>query len=147
MIAHLQHYLSASLVLLGSGLPIVGTRALAPDDFETRCNAFVPETYVFNSTRRMVEYVSAGTNLHFPDEDASCGRSSQVAHVDLCRIALSIRTSRTSSIEMETWLPRSWGGRFLGTGNGGIGGCQYLSLLKLLSNEVTNVAKLRRHQI
>ncbi|KAJ4220548.1 tannase [Fusarium solani] len=41
----------------------------------------------------------------------------------MCRIALTVKTSPSSEISMEAWLPRNWTGRFLSVGNGGLGGC------------------------
>ena len=92
-------------------------------DFQERCLSFTPEKYIFNSTREVVEYVSAGTNLTFPDNDPTCARPNQIIAADLCRVALFIPTSNRSSIAFEMWLPAQWSGRFLGTGNGGIDGC------------------------
>ena len=95
------------------------------DDFQKRCLSFTPERYVSNSTRKFLDYVPAGTNLTFPGNDATCARPSQLVSADLCRVALSIPTSNRSSIIFEMWLPVHWSGRFLGTGNGGIDGCEY----------------------
>jgi hypothetical protein len=92
--------------------------------FQHRCQSFTPAAHIYNSTREVVAFVPAGTNLTFPGNDPSCARPSQVVAVDLCRIALSIPTSKRSSITFELWLPEQWSGRFLGTGNGGIDGCK-----------------------
>ncbi|KAK6196969.1 hypothetical protein LQW54_010983 [Pestalotiopsis sp. IQ-011] len=97
--------------------------ALANQTFESACLSFVPEASIWNSTRTQLQYVPAGTNLTFPDNDATCSRGSQVVTVDLCRIALSVPTSNQSSITLELWLPEEWSGRTLATGNGGIDGC------------------------
>ena len=124
MLTYFQSFFLTFISFLTFTPPIFKTRTQgAFNDFEARCNLLQPEAHVLNSTRRVVEYVPAGTSLSFPDEDVSCGKSSQVIHVDLCRVALSIQTSNTSSVETEMWLPRNWSGRFLGTGNGGLGGC------------------------
>ena len=96
-------------------------------DFQGRCRSFTPEEYVLNSTREVLEYIPAGTNLTFLYNDPSCNRPSQVIAADICRVALSIPTSNRSSIAFEIWLPIQWSGRFLGTGNGGIDGCSYCS--------------------
>jgi len=53
----------------------------------------MPEEYVRNSARTVLEYVPANTTLDFPDNDASCGRPSQLVSTDMCRVALSIPTS------------------------------------------------------
>jgi len=40
-----------------------------------------------------------------------------------CRIAATLTPTSDSNIKIEVWMPFSgWNGRFLGTGNGGIGG-------------------------
>lgn len=39
-----------------------------------------------------------------------------------CRLRATIRPSAASNIKVEIWLPENWNGRFLGTGNGGLGG-------------------------
>ena len=40
-----------------------------------------------------------------------------------CRIAATLTPTSDSNIKIEVWMPySSWNGRYLGTGNGGIGG-------------------------
>ena len=73
--------------------------------------------------RNVLEYVAANTTLTFPDNAASCNRGKQAVAANLCRIALTIQTTGESSIIFEAWLPETWSGRFLATGNGGIDGC------------------------
>ena len=97
----------------------------ALNHFRNRCLSFTPEAYVQNSTREVLEYVPAATNLSFPYNDATCARPNQLVAADLCRVALSIPTSNRSSITFELWLPAVWSGRFLATGNGGIDGCRF----------------------
>lgn len=118
MYARLQTVLSTALLL-----PLANIVATSPDTFQQRCLAFQPEEFVENARLNVREYVAAGTNLTFPDNDASCSRANQVVAVDLCRIALQITTSPTSRITFEAWLPEDWSGRFLATGNGGVDGC------------------------
>ncbi|TVY83045.1 putative feruloyl esterase B-2, partial [Lachnellula suecica] len=92
--------------------------------FQQQCLSFTPETFIKNSTRTHLEYVTNGTTLVFPDNVASCARPSQLVSTNLCRIALSIPTSNRSSITFELWLPETWPvARYLSTGNGGIDGC------------------------
>ena len=111
-----------ALILIGCNLPSPALDANV--SFQDRCLSFTPEAYISNSTRYVLEYAKAGTNLTFPDNDRSCNRFSQLVDVDLCRVGLSISTSRRSSIYFELWLPAEWTGRFLATGNGGIDGCE-----------------------
>lgn len=101
------------------------TASHAKQLFRARCEAFVPETYVYNSSRHVLEYIPAGTNLSLPDNDPTCARPNQTTAVDLCRVALLVPTTNRSSISFELWLPDNWTGRFLATGNGGIDGCKY----------------------
>ncbi|KAK5630910.1 hypothetical protein RRF57_006625 [Xylaria bambusicola] len=91
-------------------------------DFKSKCLAFKPESHISNVTLNRLEYVTAGTNLAFSDNDASCNRASQVVNIDLCRVALSVPTSQRSGFHYELWLPETWNGRTLATGNGGIDG-------------------------
>ncbi|KAI0858210.1 feruloyl esterase B [Xylaria cubensis] len=91
------------------------------DSFETQCLNFKPQ--VQNATLNHLEFVPAGTTLAFPDNDPSCARPSQPVIVDLCRIALSVPTSQRSGFIYELWLPESWNGRTMATGNGGLDGC------------------------
>ena len=96
----------------------------ATSNFQDRCLLFTPEAYVHNSTRRVLEYVAAGTNLTFPNDDPTCVRPSQIVAMDLCRVALLIPTSTRSSVRFELWLPEQWSNRFLAIGNEGAGGCE-----------------------
>ncbi|QKX58423.1 uncharacterized protein TRUGW13939_05545 [Talaromyces rugulosus] len=112
-----------AFILWPLALAFLPLATASSDSFRANCLALRPESYIQNSTRTVLEYVPAGTNLTFPDNDATCSRASQVVSSDVCRMALSIPTSNRSSITFEAWLPRDWTGRFLGTGNGGIDGC------------------------
>ncbi|KAH8893014.1 tannase and feruloyl esterase [Thozetella sp. PMI_491] len=98
-------------------------------NFTQQCTALAQELNLPNATVWFTEFVPAGTNLTFPDNDPTCTRPFQVVTADMCRVALYVSTSSKSGISMEAWLPRNWTGRFLSTGNGGLGGCiQYEDL-------------------
>lgn len=103
--------------------------------FETACNDFASQTanLIANTTIFFSEFVPAGTNLTFPDQDPSCASttSSQVILADMCRVAMNVSTSTQSGITMEAWLPQNWTGRFLSTGNGGLGGCKWFRIIDL----------------
>ena len=107
----------------------------AADDFQEIFSSFTPEIYIYNSTRGVLAYVPAGTNLTLSGNDPTCSRPSQVIAVDLCRVALSIPTSNRSSITFKQWLPRNWTGRFLGTGNGGLDGCKHFQVVLDMANQ------------
>lgn len=116
--------MSRSLSLGATLIPRLFFTTFAAYTFQSRCLSFAPESSSYNSSRTVLEYVAAGTNLSFPDNDPTCARPSQLVTVDLCRVGLSIPTSNRSSISFELWLPENWSGRFLSTGNGGIDGCR-----------------------
>ncbi|TID23407.1 feruloyl esterase b [Venturia nashicola] len=84
----------------------------------------LPNTTVWEST-----FIPAGTNLTFPGTNATCARTPQLIAADFCRITMYVSTTNRSGISMEAWLPSSWTGRFLSTGNGGLQGCiQYIDM-------------------
>lgn len=113
---------SLSLFLLSA--PVTGSSA-----FEKRCLSFEPEKFVPGAIRNVLQYVAANTTLSFPDNVASCNRGSQAVAANVCRVALSIKTSKQSNITFEAWLPENWSERFLATGNGGIDGCKSLGVI------------------
>lgn len=137
------------MLVLGIALVLLFDIGLAAPSsgFHERCRSFDPTYYVENSTLNVREFVAAGSNLTFPDNVASCGRASQVVSVDLCRVALEIRTSSTSRITFEMWFPEEWSGRFLATGNGGLDGCkcEITSKRRLISVNVKIRHQVRRH--
>jgi feruloyl esterase len=101
-------------------------------DFTTRCTSFANALAgtLPNATVQSTVPVTAGTNLTL-DLDPTCGQSSQVVNTDFCRVSLFVQTSDRSNLSMEVWLPpaEAWTGRFLSTGNGGLGGCiQYVDM-------------------
>lgn len=100
--------------------------APATATFREQCTSFDPTSIgITNATVTEHAFIESGTNLSLPDNDASCGTKSQVVPVDLCRVALQIATSEWSGVVAEIWLPESWNGRLVTTGNGGLGGCGF----------------------
>lgn len=96
--------------------------------FEDQCSTFDPAAAgVSNATVTNHAFVTAGSNISLPGADPTCGQSSQVVDVDLCRVSLEIATSDRSGVLAEIWLPAQWNGRLVTTGNGGLGGCQWAS--------------------
>lgn len=80
------------------------------------------------------DFYANGEGIHLPDLVPSCGGPDYIANVtaDVCRVVVNVPTSDTSVVRVEAWLPATedaWNGRFLATGNGGIGGCiDYLTM-------------------
>ncbi|THU97200.1 tannase and feruloyl esterase [Dendrothele bispora CBS 962.96] len=92
-------------------------------DFNSTCSSIASQIAIPNATVSLVDFVPAGTNLTFPNNDPSCARPSQLVLTDMCRIAMAVATSNRSGFDFEAWLPRNWTGRFLSTGNPGLSGC------------------------
>lgn len=74
------------------------------------------------------DFYPSGKNISLPNQVPSCGGPSYSPRVtaDVCRVVVNVATSNSSVVRVEAWLPAeedAWNGRFLATGNGGIGGC------------------------
>ncbi|KAI6354089.1 hypothetical protein MCOR25_008758 [Pyricularia grisea] len=93
------------------------------EQFTQACQNLAKGLQIPNSTFVSADFVPANTTLNFPNADPSCTRPSQLVSVPLCRVQSNITTSTTSGLHFEAWLPQNWTGRFLSTGNGGLGGC------------------------
>jgi feruloyl esterase len=126
-----MHFSPCSLLLAFLFRPVIS--ALVPD-FQTRCKSLGNNLNVKgynNITVTRAQYLTKNTTLDQTAEGVNT--TCQVLGippmpVNLCRIALHIPTSNSSGIVEEVWLPEEWSGRFLSTGNGGLGGCKsYLS--------------------
>lgn len=118
--------------------------------FNTKCTNFAATVSALypNTTVQYTTPVPAGSNLTFPDVDASCGQGAQVVAVDMCRVSMFVPTSDISNLTMEVWLPtpQAWTGRFLSTGNGGLGGCiQYGDLAYTVDQGFSTVATNNGH--
>ncbi|PKS05396.1 hypothetical protein jhhlp_008772 [Lomentospora prolificans] len=98
--------------------------ACADDSFESTCEQIGDRIDIENVTVVTTEYVPAGGNISVADIPTVCGDNlaSQVP-VDLCRVYMNVSTTDRSGIRLEAWFPRDYNGRFLSTGNGGLGGC------------------------
>lgn len=116
-----------SLLGLSSALALLTVPSVTavPNDknFGAKCASLAKKLKVENGVVNLVESIAAGTNLSLANQDVSCSPSSILVPVDLCRISLNVTTSKRSGFRMEAWLPSDWTGRFLTTGNGGMGGC------------------------
>src|SRR4051794_23333601 len=97
--------------------------AASAGTFQQQCSTLLNHTSIVGANFSTSEFVAAGSTLVFPGADPTCGRPSQNVSVNLCRISAHVATSNRSAIKFELWLPETWSGRFLSTGNGGLGGC------------------------
>ena len=115
--------LSAALTLV-SGVtftPSQNDASPAPDvDRVAQCNALKDTLSLENTTILDVEYITGPANISTP---GSC-QSVALASSSVCRVYFVINTTSTSAVHAEAWLPDTWFGRFLGLGNGGLGGCK-----------------------
>lgn len=135
---------------LSATTPAHAQNSTTADAFDTKCTSFAATVGALypNATVEYTTPVAAGTNLTFPDVVASCGATAQVVAVDLCRVRLFVPTSARSNLSMEVWLPTpaQWTGRFLSTGNGGLGGCiQYDDLAYTVDQGFASVATNNGH--
>ncbi|KAJ7871717.1 tannase and feruloyl esterase [Mycena olivaceomarginata] len=106
----LSKLLTSSLVLFSSW---------SPGEHHTACLALKSSLNVENTTIIDVSYVRAGSKVATL---GTCAKRADVS-VPLCRVQFFTNTTTTSVVHGEAWLPDEWYGRFLGLGNGGLGGC------------------------
>ncbi|KAL4866526.1 putative feruloyl esterase B-1 [Aspergillus spectabilis] len=94
--------------------------------FKAKCRALASRINLPDVAVHSVTYVPVGANISMADNPSVCG-SGEAGAIDspfeFCRIALNVTTSARSQVFMEAWLPSNYSGRFLSTGNGGLGGC------------------------
>jgi len=135
--------------LLLSGVFATSLAQQVVSDPQAACEALGSSFKAPHVTVNLAQHVSAGTNLSLPQQgtgDASCGNTAQLVPVDLCRITANVATSNRSEIYLEAWLPSNWTGRFLSTGNGGLGGCvQYTDLAYTASYGFASVGANNGH--
>ncbi|KAL3493953.1 putative feruloyl esterase B-1 [Aspergillus germanicus] len=100
--------------------------------FQSECESLRPKIQAPNVHVHSVTYVPIGANISMANVPATCSSAADetVSTFEFCRVALNVTTSSSSQIFMEAWLPRNYTGRFLSTGNGGLGGCiQYSDMV------------------
>ncbi|KAJ6590690.1 tannase and feruloyl esterase [Mycena vulgaris] len=109
--------------LLTTGFPLLAS--WNPSEQHQKCLALKSSFMLENTTILDTSYVTARSTVK--PHGTAYGTCLPKAHVSvpLCRVQFSTATSTTSSIRAEAWLPDEWYGRFLGAGNGGLGGCIY----------------------
>ncbi|KAJ6624194.1 tannase and feruloyl esterase [Mycena sp. CBHHK59/15] len=108
-----------------STVVLLSVCVLAADPF-AKCLGLQHSLHLENTTILNVAYIAAPTNV---TTAGSCQSSAPVTTAPLCRVQFVINTTSTSAVHAEAWLPDTWFGRFLGLGNGGLGGCiDYIGL-------------------
>lgn len=103
--------------------------------FQAECEAFASKingnknAFQNDVTLHSITYIPSGANVSMATTPASCASDalSSASPVEFCRVSLNVTTSSKSQIYMEAWFPGNYTGRFLSTGNGGLGGCKYPS--------------------
>ncbi|PVF96126.1 putative feruloyl esterase [Serendipita vermifera] len=127
------------------------TTSAQSDAFKDKCSALANNLTISTGNRievNFAQFVAAGTTLDLAatGNNETCTRPTQTVGVDLCRLAMEVGTSNSSSITMEAWMPRNYTGRFLSTGNGGLGGCiQYEDLAYTAGRGFSAVATNNGH--
>ncbi|KAJ7041645.1 tannase and feruloyl esterase [Mycena alexandri] len=111
----LSRALLGATVLLAALVPV-----RADSSPSAKCLALQDSLHLQNTTILNVAYIAAATNVSTP---GICQSTAPVTAAPLCRVQFVINTTSTSAVHAEAWLPDVWFGRFLGLGNGGLGGC------------------------
>lgn len=119
--------------LLFTGLAIVASAYASEDvdkmnSFKAKCESFAHKIQIADTKIHSVTHIPVGTNISMSNVPAVCASNadSTSSTFEFCRIELNVTTSQISQIFMEAWLPSNYSGRFLSTGNGGLGGCMFL---------------------
>lgn len=117
------------------------------DSFEFDCVALpyrLNDTNTPNTTISLSQYIPGGTILDLSSVvNSTClgtnaGPVAQKVSFDICRVAAYTKTSERSGIHYELWMPRSWSGRFISHGNGGLSGCNTAApFMGHMENELT----------
>ncbi|KAF9648960.1 tannase and feruloyl esterase [Thelephora ganbajun] len=108
-------------MLLPSGFLSVLQFPISPT-IRDACTSLTSITSIPNTRITEAARYPAGTIIT-TNADITCFTPHQQNSVDMCRVHGVITTSPTSAVDFEMWLPDTWYGRFLVTGNGGLGGC------------------------
>ncbi|KAF4816803.1 putative feruloyl esterase B-2 [Colletotrichum tropicale] len=126
---------------------VTATLANSRAGFQQYCESFNASTSSISGVSFASTYISARTDLQLNEVDATCGIFTQAVTVSLCRVVGQVSTSDRYGFWFEAWLPEDWSGRFLATGNGGLGGCiQYYDVEYEASVGFTTIATNNGHQ-
>ncbi|GLB40755.1 putative tannase and feruloyl esterase [Lyophyllum shimeji] len=83
------------------------------------CAALKSRLHLENTIILSANHVSGPVNVSTP---GPC-QSHALVSTSICRVRFVVNTTPTSAVHAEVWLPDTWFGRFLASGNGGLGGC------------------------
>lgn len=93
--------------------PVAGQAAIGRCELSTFVSA---DPYTKVTSAEIVAPDASGTDLSWAEPD---DRPRLKGLAPFCRVAATIRTSQSSRVGVEVWLPvNDWNGRLLGTGNG-----------------------------
>ncbi|KAH8205752.1 hypothetical protein TruAng_000028 [Truncatella angustata] len=101
----------------------IGAAAQLNDSFVDACSQLPNIINIDNVYVNFTEYIAANNSISLNGVPAVCAKTAQQVATDLCRVYMTVATSNRSGLRLEAWLPRDYNGRFLSTGNGGLGGC------------------------
>lgn len=106
-------------------LSLSGLATATAGSFATQCSALAKTLAekTDNTTITATTYVAAGTTLQEPPRHPSCPPLNATLNYSFCRVQLTAHTGPESAVVLEHWLPLNWTGRYMSTGNGGLGGC------------------------
>lgn len=134
----LQSLLSTALALTPAS---VAATPYHPEAMQARqvsandsCTSLAASMTSTNVTILSATLVTAGTNMTpvAGQEVDICYYALGAAAINMCRLIANISTTERSFVSTEVWLPTgndtdgeniAWNGRFVATGNGGLGGC------------------------
>ena len=102
----------------------------ADSTFRLACREFGSKVKIDNARVQSTTYIPIGGKLNISWISPSCVSEGlgldmgSGSSIEFCHVALNVSTSSSSQVYMEAWLPSNYSGRFLSTGNGGLGGCK-----------------------
>ncbi|KAH6623205.1 tannase and feruloyl esterase-domain-containing protein [Chaetomium tenue] len=74
--------------------------AAAPAGIQDQCSKLASSLAIENATIHFAQYVTAGTNMTFPDTHPSCSQAPLVVDVNFCRVSMHVATSSESGIRV-----------------------------------------------
>ncbi|KAI5781230.1 tannase and feruloyl esterase [Geopyxis carbonaria] len=116
MMKGFQRLLQASLIAAAAAT----VNAASPG--AARCASFAATLKLENTSITATTYLTANETFVIPDAHPTCAQNATTP-VALCRLELLTKTTSTSQVVTELWLPDNFNKRVAATGNGGFNGC------------------------